>query len=387
MTKIWADEVNDSDTVEHLQKSFKCAIQDHHNDIYQHIRDKSVRKDSATLKAVMKKFFSALVDTSINEKSVHYLNSTDLEFDSFYNIFEDLLIKEVATFIKRALEVGYKAKNLKLVYGVFEEYSSTIKSFLPIKTQKMFEKHKTEIVVKFIRFILWSRVKQFSQFDASRINATWNSSFQSELQHVFGFESSVFVKHLLKVVEEKKYDKLEFQKYWIIMTGKDASLLQKFYDTTILYYNKFLKAVATKDKKIRLHKETTGIELPTTTDEMTLLSLTRHICDSFVEEISDTYIESIKSKKNWRVKPIECETLMPSSFFYKEDCKLEESSEAGEDKETVDCSESSNKEMSNGFSDVYKTNSQCWDVQTKSMKKSKIEKRLSSNSNERRASM
>lgn len=56
--------------------------------------------------------------------------------------------------MKTALEVGYKAKNLKLVYSIFEDYSTTVKSFLPPKSQKQFEKSKTEVVIKFIRFIL-----------------------------------------------------------------------------------------------------------------------------------------------------------------------------------------------------------------------------------------
>jgi hypothetical protein len=154
MTKIWQDVVNDEEIISNLKVCFKAVIRTYHNDILQHIRDKSVRKDSSPMSAVLKKFFSSLIDESINEKSVHYLNSIDIEFDQLFNMFEGVLMKEIGVFVKKALEVGYKAKNLKLVYSVFEEYSSTVKSFIPLKTQKQFEQIKTEVVIKFIRYIL-----------------------------------------------------------------------------------------------------------------------------------------------------------------------------------------------------------------------------------------
>ena len=113
--------------------------------------------------------------------------------------------------------------------------------------------------------------------------------------HVFGMESSVFVKHFYKVVDEKSYDKEGFKKYWIIMTGKDADLLQKFYDTTFLYYNKFLNALLAKSTKIRVSKQKVGIELPTTSDEMLMLSQLREIPDAYVEQISEKHIESMSA--------------------------------------------------------------------------------------------
>lgn len=113
--------------------------------------------------------------------------------------------------------------------------------------------------------------------------------------HVFGMESSVFVKHFYKVVDEKSYDKESFKKYWIIMTGKDADLLQKFYDTTFLYYNKFVNALLAKSTKIRVCKQTMGIELPASSEEMLLLSQLREIPDSYIEQISEKYSESMKA--------------------------------------------------------------------------------------------
>lgn len=94
MSKIWSTEVLDDDMVSNLKDAFKAVIRDHHKDLLQHIRDKSVLKDSTPMEAVLKKFFYAAIDISVNEKSVHFINSTDIDFDTFYNMFEAFLIKE-----------------------------------------------------------------------------------------------------------------------------------------------------------------------------------------------------------------------------------------------------------------------------------------------------
>lgn len=239
MTRIWNDEVLTPEMQAHLEIMFKNSIKEYHQDLLQHIRDKTVLKDNIPMEAVLKKFFQALMDCSINEKSVHFINSTDIEFDKFYNSFADILLAETGNFVKTALEVGYKSKNLKVVYGTFEEYSTTVKSFLPSKTQKQFEKTKTEIVVKFIRYIICSRLKQFSTFDFSKIEKKWSPSWEGQLQQVFSVQDSVFMNQFFKVVDEKKFDRTKFKMYWVIMMGKDCDLITKFYDTTLSSYNKF----------------------------------------------------------------------------------------------------------------------------------------------------
>jgi hypothetical protein len=102
MTKIWGSEVNDEDMLFNLKDCLKNTMGEYHQDILQHIRDKSVRKDTMAMEAVLKKFFLTLVDTSINEKSVHFVSSTDVAFDKFYNKLETVLLKDCGDFIKLA---------------------------------------------------------------------------------------------------------------------------------------------------------------------------------------------------------------------------------------------------------------------------------------------
>jgi hypothetical protein len=102
MTKIWGSEVNDEDMLLNLKDYLKSALNEHHQDLLQHIRDKSVRKDTTAMAAVLKKFFQTLVDTSINEKSVHFVSSTNIAFDKFYNKLETVLLQECGSFVKLA---------------------------------------------------------------------------------------------------------------------------------------------------------------------------------------------------------------------------------------------------------------------------------------------
>jgi hypothetical protein len=283
MTQIWSTEVNKEDVVFDLKNALRTALSDYHKDILQYIRDNSVRKDSTAMGAVLKKFFLMLVDTSINEKSVHFISSTDIEFDKFYNSFERILIKDCGSFIKTALEVGYKEKRLKVVYSIFDEYSNTVKSFLPHKSQRMFEKAKSEIVIKFIRFILSTRLKQFASFDFKKLEGKWSPSYESAMKHVFEESDSVFLKDFYKGVDQKKFDRVQFQKYWLFFTGKDSIVMRRMYDSTLMTYHRLLKAFDAKNTKIRTHKLKQGIELPTSSEEMTLLSLLNPVPQKYVE--------------------------------------------------------------------------------------------------------
>ena len=390
MTKIWGSEVNDEDMLFNLKDCLKNVMSEYHQDIIQHIRDKSVRKETMAMEAVLKKFFITLVDTSINEKSVHFVNSTDVAFDKFYNKLETVLLKDCGDFIKLACEVGYKAKNLKLVCAIFEDYSSTVKSFLPHKSQKNFEKYKTEIIIKFIRFIVCNRLKQFASFDFKKIEAKWNASYDKALNHVFDTKDSVFVNHFFKVVDEKKLDREKFQKYWIIMSGNDANLMKKFYDSTLMNYDRLLKALSAKDIRIRAKKSKMNIELPVDAEEMSMLSLLTPIPGKYVEKLVSEYLgkyqqRATRSLSNTDYVPKEQSCI--AKIFQKEELsKIEETSETAGDKDTQDDSESTN-ELVNEFSQIFKNNQQCWVERTKSMKKNIVKFSFQSANNERRASM
>lgn len=253
---------------------FVVSIKDYHKDLIQHIRDRTPLCDMIPFETVMKRFVQAIMDISINEKSVHYLNSTDIELDTLYTKFEVHLLKECSSFVKNALEIGFKTKNLKIVYKTFNEYSTTIKSILPARSQKEFEKAKTNIVIKFIRFILTTRMKSFEKFDYSKIEKSWSPAQEDSMKAQFSSQNSVFLKHFFKVVGEK-YDQEKFQRYWFMTLGKDTSLLIKFYDDSLLIFDRLLKAYSARDTKIRNYKQKAGIMLPKDAEEMANLSLVK----------------------------------------------------------------------------------------------------------------
>lgn len=107
------------------------------------------------------------------------------------------------------------------------------------------------MVVKFIRFILSKRLKQFASFNFSKIETKWNPQYESALKHVFSTADSVFLKTLSKGIKEMKYNEIQFKKYWVIMAGIDVSLLQKFYDNTLMSYDKLSKILKAQNAKIR----------------------------------------------------------------------------------------------------------------------------------------
>lgn len=312
MTRIWGDVVLDQDMTEDLKDSFKGAIREYHKDRINHIKNKAVLGDDLPIQAVMNKFFQALVDTSINEKSVHYIGSTEVVFDRLYNMFEGALMKECKEFIKLAFESGYKSKTLKGVYSIFEEYSKTIKSFLPHKSQKVFEKLKCETTVKFIRYIICTRLKQFANLDFSKIEAKWNSTHESALEHVFNARNSMFLKHFYKVIDEKKFDKENFKKYWLVTSGTDAVLLIKFYDNAFASFDKLNKAFTAKDVKIRTHKQKAGIELPTKSKELTFTSLLSPIPESYIEKIISDYLGTYEKRTTRSLSNTEYKLAEPS---------------------------------------------------------------------------
>ena len=211
LTRIWGKEVLTSELINYLKEMFTLWIQEYHKDMIQHIRDKTVLKDNASMKIVLKIFFQALVDGSINEKTVHFIDNSDVEFDRLYKTFEAILIWETTSFIKNALEVGYKANNLKQVYSIFESHSETVKGFLTQRTLKLFEKAKTEVIVKFVRFLIWSRLKQFENFDVSKIKSKWSPHYDSAIDKIFTGKDSVFLKKFYKAVEEKNIDSTLFK--------------------------------------------------------------------------------------------------------------------------------------------------------------------------------
>lgn len=140
------------------------------------------------------------------------------------------------------------------------------------------------------------------------------------------------------------------------------------YDNTLSFYERLLKSFVEKDAKITVNKQKVGIEKPTDTDEIAFLSLLKPVPEKYVEQILFEYLGSFRGRETRSLstsEPIESK-IMPKSRMYLINYEKFENdgSEIEEDKDTQDCSETTNE-----FTQVFSENKQCWDERTKSMKK------------------
>ncbi|CAI2360800.1 unnamed protein product [Moneuplotes crassus] len=367
MTRIWSCVINTPEIIPQLKKCLRLVLESYHKDIISHIENNSQRKETIGIESVLQKFFHSLVDCSINETSVHFLGSTEIQFDGLYLNFETVILEDSKVFIKKLLESGYKIKNLKGVLGPLEEYSNIIQSILPIRSQKQFEKSKTNVLITFVRFILLKRVKQFSTFDFSKIKKKWNPSYESALNNLFRDTESVFSKHLEKVIKEKKYDLSKFHKYWLIMTGKDARLMKKLYDNTMKMYDCYSKSLSSQDAKIRAIKAQIGIKCKKNQNEA-LDSLTSEVPVKIIEQKLAEYVAKDGQRPTESMYSTEYTSSGKSSlatrFSTMEESKFLGPSESEEERDTFD---SSTVSLVNEFSSIFKEKNSS--KECKSMKK------------------
>lgn len=89
--------------------------------------------DYSPVKDTLKEFLTSMIDISLNEKSVHYLHSTDVIFHGLYEQFQSIILNENKSFFKKFIETAFKKKNLASIQSLFGEYIQ-IFDFLPLKT-------------------------------------------------------------------------------------------------------------------------------------------------------------------------------------------------------------------------------------------------------------
>mmetsp|Transcript_23210 Transcript_23210/g.23126 ORF Transcript_23210/g.23126 Transcript_23210/m.23126 type:complete len:156 (+) Transcript_23210:631-1098(+) len=93
MTKIWNEEVNTKEVIFNLKDCFISTLNTYHKDCLQHLRDKTVKKETVGMETVLKMFFQTLIDSSINQNTVHFIGSTDVTYEKIYNTFETTFLK------------------------------------------------------------------------------------------------------------------------------------------------------------------------------------------------------------------------------------------------------------------------------------------------------
>lgn len=124
------------------------------------------------VKTVLTKFTDTLVDLSVNEKSVHFINTQEAVFNGLYEKYEKFLIDENKSFIKQLLEMSFKKKCLPSLKTLYEEYYRIFENF-PLKAFKEIKRQNYETTVKFIRYLInWVTDKNPTDYEKIKDKVT-----------------------------------------------------------------------------------------------------------------------------------------------------------------------------------------------------------------------
>eukprot|EP00343_Euplotes_focardii_P003513 CAMPEP_0205809624 /NCGR_PEP_ID=MMETSP0205-20121125/13877_1 /ASSEMBLY_ACC=CAM_ASM_000278 /TAXON_ID=36767 /ORGANISM="Euplotes focardii, Strain TN1" /LENGTH=142 /DNA_ID=CAMNT_0053087087 /DNA_START=612 /DNA_END=1040 /DNA_ORIENTATION=+ len=138
------------------------------------------------------------------------------------------------------------------------------------------------------------------------------------------------------------------------MTGKDAGLFVKFYDNSLISYDRFSKALSAQDSKIRSIKSKIGIEAKCDSTERKLNSLMNPIPDKHIEKLFSDYLGKYETRGTRSMSNTEELSSHPSIILkpvFKQE--FNQIQEVSEDRDTLAESENSG-DIVNEFSQIFK---------------------------------
>ena len=83
-TTTWYKVVLEGGIQQLLSSALKTIVEEYQNYLVSRVSQKRPRLDPEPRKMVLRKFFRALMDLSINERTVNFIGSTEMQFDHLY---------------------------------------------------------------------------------------------------------------------------------------------------------------------------------------------------------------------------------------------------------------------------------------------------------------
>lgn len=169
MTKIWKECVLTPTVEDALSRTLEEALKELHQDLVQHVLDKSPQGDSSAIELIVGDFFNSIADLSLNETTVHFSHSSEVMFDPLYLRYEEQLKLAHTAFVKKLVEVAQKKHRIAMLPTVLKEYARFFNRHY-VKTHKELQKNQSEVIIKFTRYLLKLRAKKFGASSMEKVD-------------------------------------------------------------------------------------------------------------------------------------------------------------------------------------------------------------------------
>ena len=269
-------------------------------------RESKLPKFATKDKDIFSQMLTDIIDLSMNEYSVHYINHSENNYMTPYNDLMSHIKNELQRFYIKSIE----STPFKLWSEVVDEHAKVLNSFFPITLQNQLNEQRFSFVKKYWKERVKLQYKRFSErakqeqaMASSSNNASSRWKFEEQdptlltqdewLEiEIAQFKHTPFADYLASWVKIRPKD---WQKLLAYIKENEVDII-KIYNSNSELYSLFKSNMEQKNSEVYRYKSERGFPFK--------FEQSKSIFYSFDHEISMSYIEKIRTENGAKAKTL-----------------------------------------------------------------------------------
>ena len=276
-------------------------IQDGQNDsilgMFSQEIDTNLPNFSVSDKESFKQILVDIMDLSLNEYSIHYINHSENDYQSAYKDLWNKIKDELFRFYKSSIE----STPFKLWSELIDEHWRILWSFFPVTLQKELHEFRINFVKKYTKNRVGVQLKGYSEFSKKTKDSKGKMNVQVLDANSINFDPTVLTEAEYLEITVADYINTPFYEFLVSSLKKQASRnsilsilayikenevhIMNVYNSNIEIYKNFCSDMEARDKEVLKYKESRGFPLKLNQTDFLLYAIEDGISISLLEKI------------------------------------------------------------------------------------------------------
>lgn len=276
-------------------------IQDRQNEsyleIFNHEIDTNLPNFLISDKESFKQILIDVMDLSLNEYSIHYVNHSENTFQSPYKDLRNKVKDELFNFYKSSIE----STPFKLWSEIIDEHCRILCTFLPVTLQKELHEYRLNFVKKYTKNRIGFQLKGFSEFSKKAKKSNGKMAAQVFNANAVTYDPTVLTETEYLEITVADYLNTPFYEFLVSSLKKQISRnsilsllayikenevnIMDVYNSNVEINRKFTSEMESRNAEVQRYKESRGFPLKLDQSDFLLYSIEDGISISLLEKI------------------------------------------------------------------------------------------------------